>query len=513
MSLTGRRPDHWPPWLGPVLGGAAVVQCLHSMEHVAQLLQAYLLHEPRPEGLLGQWLDFEWMHFGFNLTLSVVLLIVWFGARMHRGDWRASSPVGWWTLLAATAVEVGLHLPEHFVRVYQYIRYGWSPAPGILGHTALHGSGPVDLLILHTAYNLTVGVLLVVSFLAYRWALTGRVVSRAPARDRPWAMPATVATATVMLLTAATCTGGTPTNGASTGTPAVQQNLSGTPQCAPSGTDLQVSAKGLLYQSAANVGPIACLAAPPGTPFTISFANQDAGVRHNVHILRGPRMYSINSPNLFKGAIFAGPATMKYRVPALPAGVWTFHCDLHPDSMNGAFIVPVEVTAKGLEPSAVEVTKGLAMAWWIPSSETRSHRLVDGSGAFGGAGGELDSGTLRPGGSYFFKFWVAGTYPILDRITGLVGLVTAPLTVTSNPDRTFTVKWAFDQLAAGFVADVQLMRPGSDTWTAFRTGRSDASAVFSPDRGAGTYLFRARLRNGRSGRSSGWSPPANVAVP
>lgn len=98
--------------------------------------------------------------------------------------------------------------------------------------------------------------------------------------------------------------------------------------CEPSGTALTVTAKNVKYDKD-------CLAAPAGQPFTIAFDNNDAGVPHNVAIFRNPEM----SDRLFTGETFNGDKTVTYDVPALPAGDYHFHCDAHPDLMEGTFVV------------------------------------------------------------------------------------------------------------------------------------------------------------------------------
>jgi plastocyanin len=92
--------------------------------------------------------------------------------------------------------------------------------------------------------------------------------------------------------------------------------------CRPSAT-IQVSASGDAFNTD-------CLAAPTGQAFKIVFDNEDTDM-HNVAIYSG-------SKNLFRGEIFGGPKTETYSVPALPAGQYTFQCDVH-TFMNGTFKV------------------------------------------------------------------------------------------------------------------------------------------------------------------------------
>jgi len=69
------------------------------------------------------------------------------------------------------------------------------------------------------------------------------------------------------------------------------------------------------------------LQVPAGKAFVIHFDNKDA-IAHNVGIYQG-------SKEVFTGKIVTGPTTIDYQVPALPAGNYTFQCDVHPNVMNG----------------------------------------------------------------------------------------------------------------------------------------------------------------------------------
>jgi len=76
------------------------------------------------------------------------------------------------------------------------------------------------------------------------------------------------------------------------------------------------------------------LAAPANAPFAIAFANNDAGIPHNVSIHAG----SATGTEVFKGEIFGGVDTRTYAVPALPAGTYAFVCSVHPN-MTGTLTV------------------------------------------------------------------------------------------------------------------------------------------------------------------------------
>ncbi|HSG84715.1 MAG TPA: cytochrome c oxidase subunit II, partial [Candidatus Limnocylindrales bacterium] len=93
------------------------------------------------------------------------------------------------------------------------------------------------------------------------------------------------------------------------------------PSQGPSGEILEISAQNIAYDTAQ-------LTAPADQPFTIRFANNDAGVPHNVEIRDS------SGASLFMGEIFNGVDTRDYAVPALPAGTYTFICTVHPNMVG-----------------------------------------------------------------------------------------------------------------------------------------------------------------------------------
>ncbi len=74
------------------------------------------------------------------------------------------------------------------------------------------------------------------------------------------------------------------------------------------------------------------LTGPANTPFDLQFNNQDASVPHNVVI------DDSSGAAVFTGAIFNGPATQDYSVPALAAGTYSFHCAVH-TNMTGTLTI------------------------------------------------------------------------------------------------------------------------------------------------------------------------------
>jgi plastocyanin len=95
----------------------------------------------------------------------------------------------------------------------------------------------------------------------------------------------------------------------------------------PGGAVIEVAASGLRFDTST-------IELVADQPATIRFDNQDAGVQHNIAIYEDDSLGKL----LFKGDLVTGPDTIEYRVPALPAGTYYFHCDVHP-TMNGQVVV------------------------------------------------------------------------------------------------------------------------------------------------------------------------------
>jgi plastocyanin len=79
----------------------------------------------------------------------------------------------------------------------------------------------------------------------------------------------------------------------------------------------------------------ACLAAVAGKPFTLTFDNKEPVV-HNIAIFQGS---DATGTTVYRGRIFRGPKVVEEQVPPLKAGDYFFHCDVHPQAMQGKLVV------------------------------------------------------------------------------------------------------------------------------------------------------------------------------
>jgi cytochrome c oxidase subunit 2 len=78
-----------------------------------------------------------------------------------------------------------------------------------------------------------------------------------------------------------------------------------------------------------------CLAVTPGSPFSITIQNLDAGIDHNFAIYDTPS----RTKQLFSVPKFAGVATKSFDIPALAPGSYYFQCNVHGPAMSGVFKV------------------------------------------------------------------------------------------------------------------------------------------------------------------------------
>jgi hypothetical protein len=131
-----------------------LVQGVHVVEHIIQLIQVYALGIPDDEalGLLGYVLSFqgteEWLHLGFNVSYLASLIVIAWGL-WHSPAARSIIPL--LALLAFLFFGVwleGWHVVEHLVIISNVIANNGCPCPGILDAQL----GVSDT-VLHFGYN------------------------------------------------------------------------------------------------------------------------------------------------------------------------------------------------------------------------------------------------------------------------------------------------------------------------------------------------------------------------
>ncbi len=172
-------------------------------------------------------------------------------------------------------------------------------------------------------------------------------------------------------------------------------------------------------------------------------------------------------------------------------------------------LVDVNVEAVKFTPKNVSIALGQQVRWTNVS--TVNHDVTDTTGM-----GYFGSGTLAPAGTYRFTFSAAGSYPYRSTLGpgSMTGSVQVPMVVSPTSGATttsFLVTWASAPAPSGYQFDVQIQRPGSSSWTNWKTNQTVTSGTFVPDAGTGTYQFRARLKR-VAGGSAAYSNPFAITV-
>lgn len=184
MTEQADRPRYRPDGLLPV-GWAvllftltAIVMVGHEAEHVVQIYQKWS-GSPCPfecRGLMGNVLDVEWVHWVYNISTFLTLVISWLGLKMWRPEVRLARPVPWWSLTIGIFVVQGYHVMEHSAKIGQWLINGHhSPTPGILGNL-LPPPTPdsFSLIEMHFAINTIVFVMVAIGYLGFQvWKLVG----------------------------------------------------------------------------------------------------------------------------------------------------------------------------------------------------------------------------------------------------------------------------------------------------------------------------------------------------
>lgn len=170
-------------------------------------------------------------------------------------------------------------------------------------------------------------------------------------------------------------------------------------------------------------------------------------------------------------------------------------------------ICPVQIGDAGFSAAKTTVAAGNPAAWTADSQATTSVSLTDATGL-----GLFPAVTLPAGSSYTFAYHTAGTYTVASQPSGAsqtlaVALQTNP--VTGSTTTTYTLAWG-TSVPSGYAEQVQILRPATTAYVNWIARSVASSAPFTPDAGAGTYKFRARLVKSNTTIYSGWSPPVTI---
>jgi hypothetical protein len=131
---------------------------LHMAEHVAQVIQKFVLHMQPAHGLLGAKVDIEPIHFTYNILYLGLVALVWIMFRQH--PMRELRLV--YGLILAVLLIQTWHFVEHTIKIEQHFVNGCVSCPGLLG-------GFTDLAGLHFLYNIVVYLPLISAWLIFQY--------------------------------------------------------------------------------------------------------------------------------------------------------------------------------------------------------------------------------------------------------------------------------------------------------------------------------------------------------
>lgn len=132
---------------------AILVQSFHMIEHVAQLIQKFVLNSSSAHGILGASLDLEPIHFVYNLIYLSLTVLLFLGFK----NTSIKNMKFTYGLIVFVLVFQSWHFIEHVVKLDQHFVEGCLSCPGILGNY-------YDLIILHFIYNTIAFVPLVIVY-------------------------------------------------------------------------------------------------------------------------------------------------------------------------------------------------------------------------------------------------------------------------------------------------------------------------------------------------------------
>jgi plastocyanin len=169
-----------------------------------------------------------------------------------------------------------------------------------------------------------------------------------------------------------------------------------------------------------------------------------------------------------------------------------------------AATISVTIDNFAFGPNAPLVAQGNAVKW--TNSDITTHTSTSNQNFW-------HSPDLAPGQTFSATFWNAGTFGYHCRFhPDMTASVRVPIKASGSSSQGWTLRWSsLSSTPTSRSFDVQIKRPGSTAFVAWRTNVKGRSAFFNPLTN-GTYAFRARTDNLSNGTSSGWSPTKTVSI-
>ena len=195
--------------LSPIMPGWAVVLFTinmlvmigHEAEHVVQVFQKWNGNQCPFEckGLMGNLFDVEWVHWGYNISTFLILVVCWLGMRMWLPQIKSFKPWAWWSLTLGIFAVQGYHVMEHSAKIGQWLINGHhSPTPGILGALMPPPTRySFSLIEMHFTINTIVFIMVSAGYLGYAiWRLLP--ASLRIKTNKPWQLACLIVVAVLM---------------------------------------------------------------------------------------------------------------------------------------------------------------------------------------------------------------------------------------------------------------------------------------------------------------------------
>jgi uncharacterized repeat protein (TIGR01451 family) len=170
----------------------------------------------------------------------------------------------------------------------------------------------------------------------------------------------------------------------------------------------------------------------------------------------------------------------------------------------------VGVTNLGFAAPAPSLAMGNTLQWSFVGPG--QHSATDQST---GLGLWPDTGLVTPVAFRTATFPAAGDYTFTDTATGNTIKLNVPMTAlpaTGSTSTSFALTWAAGSPPSGYSEDVQVTYPGTSTWVTLYKSTTATSAAFVPNKGSGTYKFRARFKKTTGSAASAYTTNATIKV-
>ncbi len=170
----------------------------------------------------------------------------------------------------------------------------------------------------------------------------------------------------------------------------------------------------------------------------------------------------------------------------------------------------VGVTNLGFAAAAPSLAIGNVLQWSFVGPG--SHSATDNTT---GLGLFPDTGLVAPVAFRQTTFPAAGAYTFTDTATGNTIKLNVPVQVTPTTgsiSTTFTLTWATAAPPTNYAEDVQVEYPGTSAWVSLFKATTATSGTFVPNKGTGSYHFRARFHSTKNSGASAYTANTTITI-